>query len=85
MAIIYINNDFGCLHERSSQIKGTSQSSSISMMKKSTGNMNLSSMTKTYSTTLYIYFINLSTNYSVILDGLTSQSPIRLNIDRTLN
>jgi len=57
-------------------------SSSISITTKSTGNMNLLTLTKTSYATPYGYFIDMSARCNVIRVSLTSRSPIFRSIDK---
>ena len=74
-SFVNINYDSSSLHKSLPSIKGTSSSSFMSIITKSIGNMNLSTLTRSSSTTPYGYLVILSANFYVIL-GLISKSPI---------
>ena len=61
---------------------GTSLSSSMSSTMKSTGNMNLSTLTNTSSMTPLGCFKDQYASWRVIVVGLASPKPNFLNIDR---
>ena len=64
------------------RMKGTSISSSISSITKSTGKVILSTYTSTFSTTPYGHLINRSTSCKVILVRLTLMPLILFSIDK---
>lgn len=73
LPIIKINNDLSCFRERSSKYQRYILVFSISMTTKSTRNINLSTFSKTSSTTPWEYLIDLSATYNVFLVGWTSR------------